>query len=170
MCGGPTQQQKAAAASTAQLTGDEVTQFEQGSAATNPFYEGVIANGIPGLGAQQQYSTSDLAGNINAAKANLAGKEAGYGSALPSGFAQQEQADVGIGGAQAFDQNQLSLLAQNFAAKMGAAQALNPQQAASTAVGGNQSILQAPLQNNFWGNLVGGLVQGAGNIPFAFSG
>ena len=65
--------------------------------------------------------------------------------------------------AQSFDANQLQLLQAQQQAKTGAAGALLGQQqgASGTAVGANQSIMQAPLQNNFWSNLVGGIVKGA---------
>jgi hypothetical protein len=166
-CGGPSSQQSAAATSQANLSNAELAEFQKNSAQTDPFYANVLANGIPGMAQQQQYSTSDLAGQINQAKANEKTKLAGFGSALPSGFAEQESADIGAKGAQAFDQNQLSLLSQQFAAKMAAAQGLNPQASASGASGANQSILQAPLQNSFWSNLISGLIQGGSKVAAA---
>ena len=169
MCGGPTKQQKEAATSQSQLDQQLSQMFQTDASQTQPFYENILANGIPGFNQQMQYSTSDLGNQIDQTKAAANTKLAGFGDALPSGFAEQEDADIGIGGAQAFDQNMLSMLSQNYAAKMAAAQGLNPLAPASAAQGGNSSIMQAPLQNNFWGNLVGGLVQGASNVGAAFA-
>lgn len=159
-CGGPTSQQTTAANSTAGVTKGESNLFNQDVAATQPFWTNILQNGIPGFAAQQQYSTSDIGNQIDQAKAGMNTKLAGFGSALPSGFATQEDADLDLGGAQMFDQNQLNLLQQQFAAKQNAAQALNPQNPAQAVIGGNQSIMQAPLQNNFWQNLIGGVIQG----------
>lgn len=161
MCGGPSSTQKAAQSAQAQLAQEEAQLFSTESAATLPFYQNILQNGIPGFNAQEQYSTSDLAQQINQAKTAAATKLAGYGSALPSGFASTEQADIGAAGAQEFDQNQLNLLQQQFNAKMAAANAMNPQSAASGAIGANQSVISAPT-NNFWSNLIGGLISGAG--------
>lgn len=171
MCGGPAKSQKVAAQQQGQLSAEQLALLNKEAPVASSFYNQEATGGLPYFNQQAQYSTSDLANQINLAKAGMKGREAGFGDALPSGFAEQEQADIGTAGAKAFDQNMMSLLAQKTAAKQaGAAGAAGlAQGAAGTAVGANQSILQAPLQNNFWSNLIGGLVQGVGNIPFAFA-
>lgn len=169
-CGGPSQQQKTAAASQQQLSDAELAQYNLYSSQVDPFYEQTLSQGLPYFNQESQYGTSDIGQQITQAKANEAGKLGGFGSALPSGFAEQENADIGIGGAQAFDQNMMSLLSQNFAAKMAAAQGMNPQAPAATAAGANTSIMQAPLQNNFWGNLISGIVQGSAQAGSAYLG
>lgn len=172
MCGGPSQQQTDAAAAQANLSNQQAALSSENNAITQPFFSNEVQNGLPFFNAQSQYSTSNLADQINQAKASQNANFAGYGGALPSGFAQSANRDLSIGGAKAFDQNQLSLLTAQQNEKDNAARTLAGQgaNAASTAIGGNQSIMQAPLANNFWSNLVGGIVQGAGNIPFAFGG
>ena len=130
-----------------------------------------MATGLPYFNQEAQYSTSNLARQINQAKANQRARLSGFGGALPSGFAEASARDLDASGAEAFDQNMLSLLAQQQAAKQaGAAGATGIGESAfGTAAGANQSIMQAPLQNNFWGNLISGIVQGASNVPFAFA-
>jgi hypothetical protein len=157
MCGGPTQQQKDAATQTAALDKQLAGQFATGSAVTNPFFSNLVTN--PGQNPQlaQQYGMQ---------KAQLAASDAGFGGALPSGFAAQQKMDLGENYAQTQD-------ASMFGRQMAGAQGLNPLASAQTAQSGNNSILQAPLQNNFWSNLVGGLVgaiPGMGGIGGAISG
>lgn len=168
-CGGPSQQQKDAAASQSALDQQLAQQFKTGSAVTNPFYSNLVTQGLPYFGQQSQYSTSDIAQQLNKAKAGVSNRLAGYGSALPSGFAEAEKTGLDESAMQDFDQNQLGLLQQNLQAKMAGAAGLNPLGTASAATSGNNAIMQAPLQNNFWSNLVGGIVGAAGNIPFAFA-
>jgi len=164
MCGGPTQQQKQAAATTTDLAKEQAAQYKKYSALTDPFYASVLSGGLPYFGQEAQYGTSDIAKQINQARANYLGRMAGYGDALPSGFAEAGERDISESGAQAFDQNMMNLMQQNFLAKMGAAQALNPFQAAGGATSAGQAVMQAPLQNNFWSNVVGGALGAAGNI------
>jgi hypothetical protein len=153
MCGGPSPEQKAAAASQSALDQQLAQQFKTGSAVTNPFFSNLVTN--PGQNPQlaQQYAQQ---------KAGLAARDAGFGSALPSGFEAQQELDLGENYAQAQDNSM-------FQRQLTGAQGLNPLGAASAAQSGNTSIMQAPLQNNFWSNVVGGLISGAGNIPFAFA-
>jgi len=171
MCGGPTRSQKTAAAGESQLQKDLTAGYEADAPKAAAVYQGLADKGLPYFGAETQYSTSDLAKQINQAKANLASREAGFGSALPSGFAEQEQRDLDLGGASAFDSNIMNLLQQQTAAREAGAGGLASLAlpSAGTAVGAGQSVLQAPLQNNFWSNIIGGVLQGAGNIPFAFA-
>lgn len=153
MCGGPSQQQKDAATSTANLSNAETAQFQQGSAVTTPFYSNLVTN--PG-------QDPALAQQFGQAKAQQAGRNAGFGGALPSGFAEQENTDM----AENYAKTQANDM---FGRQMAGAQGLNPQAAAGTAVGANQSILQAPLQNNFWSDLVGGLIQGGSQVGAGYA-
>jgi len=162
MCGSPPQQIQNAAAAQANLANTEAGIASQDQAIAQPFFANEVQNGLPYFNAQSQYSTSDMANQINQAKAGQNANLAGYGSALPSGFADSASRDLSAQGANMFDQNQLNLLQQQQQAKSGAAGALLGQQqgATSTAVGANSSIAQMPLQNNFWTNLIQGLVSG----------
>jgi hypothetical protein len=171
VCGGPSSQQKQAASSQAQLSAEELATLNQTLPTATSFYANEVAQGLPYFAQESQYSTSNLAKQINQARAAQKAKLAGYGGALPSGFASASDRDMALGGAEAFDQNFLNLLNQQQAAKQAGAGGLTgiASTAGGTAAGANQSIMQAPLQNNFWSNLVSGLVQGAGNIPFAFA-
>jgi hypothetical protein len=170
LCGGPSAEQKTAASSQADLNKTLADQFKAGSAVTNPFYQNLVEKGLPFFADESQYSTSSLAKDVNTQGAMMRNRLAGYGSSLPSGFAESSERDLAEGGAQAFDQNQLALLQANEAAKMGGAAGLNPLGKATAAQQGNQSIFSSPqLSNNFWSNVVGGLVSGASNIPFAFA-
>ena len=90
----------------------------------------------------------------------MAAQNAGYGGALPSGFAAQENTDLGENEAQAQANGM-------FGRQLQGAQLLNPQAAAGTALSGANSVMQAPLQNNFWSNLLGGLIQGGSQVGSA---
>lgn len=112
---------------------------------------------MPYFNQESQYGTSSIAKDINQQQAMMKNRLAGEGEALPSGFAESASRDLAEGGAQAFDQNQLGLMQQNEQAKMAGAAGLNPMASATAAQSGNNSIMQAPLQNNFWSNLIGGM-------------
>jgi hypothetical protein len=141
-CGGPTAQQNAAASSTAALDTSLSNQFNTGTAITNPFFSSLVSNPQQNPQLAQQYGQQ---------KAQLAANNAGYGSALPSGFAAAENTQLG----ESYDQAQAQSM---FGRQLAGAQGLNPLGAATAAQSGNNSIMQAPLSNNFWSNLVGGLI------------
>lgn len=172
MCGGPSSQQKDAAASQAQLTQQQAQVQAQDNAVTQPFFTNEVQKGLPYFNAESQYSTSNLAKQVNQAKAGLAANRAGYGGALPSGFAASQDTDLAAKGAEAFDANQLNMLDRNQQEKDNAARALAGQQglALTSAFGGNNSIMQAPLSNNFWGNLIQGVIQGGSKVASAYAG
>lgn len=153
MCGGPSAEQKQAAALQGQLDQTLANQFQYGSGVTNPFFSSLVTNPGQDPALAQQYGMQ---------KAGLRSKAAGYGGALPSGFEASQERDLGESYAQAQDNSMLQR-------RLTGAQGLNPLGAASAATTGNNAIFQAPLQNNFWSNLVGGLIGAAGNIPFAFA-
>lgn len=170
-CGGPSQSQKDAANAQANLASTEAGIASSNEAIAQPFFANEVQNGLPYFGAESQYSTSNLADQVNQQKAMQKANLSGYGDALPSGFAESANRDLSVGGAKAFDQNQLALLQQQQQAKNAAAGTLLGQQqtAASTAGGANTSVMNAPLQNNFWSNVVQGVIGGAANTPFAFA-
>jgi hypothetical protein len=162
-CGGPTAQQQSAATSTSDIDSTLANMFQTDATQTQPFYTNLLQQGLPYFNQQSQYSSSDLAQQEGQQQAALKSRLTGQGSTLPSGFASQEETDLQGQTAEAFDQNQLNLLQQQQQAKMAGAAGLNPLASASTAISGNQSIMQAPLQNSFWSNLIGGILgSGAG--------
>lgn len=164
-----------AATAESKLTGDLSGAFEKGQSLTEPFYSNLLENGLPYFGAESDYSSSGIGKQFNAAKARLDSSLAGSGSNLPSGYKDQLESDLSTNFGEAFDQNMQQLLQQQTAAKMAGEQGLSPLGFASTAagansgllnagptaVGANQSVMNAPLQNNFWSNLLGGVL-GAG--------
>jgi hypothetical protein len=172
MCGGPSQQQKDAATAQANLSSTEAGIAKQDQAAAFPVLSDQAKNGLPFFQAESQYATSNLAKQVNQQKAQLAARNAGYGGALPSGFAESENRDLASSAAENFDQNQLGLLQAQQQAKVGAAGALLGQQqgSSSTAATANNTIMQAPLQNNFWSNLVQGIIRGGAQVGSAYVG
>lgn len=170
MCGGPPKEVKDAANSQRDLTDTAAANYKAGTAITTPFYSKQVQEGLPYFNAESQYATSNLAHQANIAKTQMKAKRAGYGNALPSGFAEGADRAFDADVAHAFDRNQSDLLQQQQAAKERAAAGLNPNAQASLAMGGNSSISQMPLQNNFWGNLVGGIVQGGSRVASAYAG
>ncbi len=154
MCGGPSKEQKAAAASQADLDKQLADQFKTGSAVTNPFYTNLINKGDPNFNAESQYATSSIAKDVNQQQAMMKNRLAGEGSALPSGFAESAMRDMQESGAQSFDQGQLALMQQQEQMKLAGAAGLNPLAKGMAAQGGNQSIMQAPLKNDFWSNVI----------------
>lgn len=93
-----------------------------------------------------------LAAQYGQARASTAANDAGFGTALPSGFDAARQNRLKEQYAQGQDASMLQR--QTLGAQL-----LNPMAAASGASQGNQSIFNSSaLQNSFWGNLVGGLV------------
>jgi hypothetical protein len=166
MCGGPPQQIKDAAAAQADLSKTEAGIAKQDQAAAFPVLSDQATKGLPFFQQESQYATSNLARQANQQKAQLAAGRAGYGGALPSGFAASQDRDLAATTAENFDQNQLSLLERQQQAKTAAAGALLGQQqgSSSTAASANNSIAQMPLQNNFWGNLIQGILGGASQV------
>lgn len=128
----------------------------------------MVNNGIPGFGAESQYSTSDLGQQIGQQKAQMKNQDAGYGAALPSGFEKAQETRLDANAAESFDQNQQNLILQNLQAKQAGAQGLNPLASGATAIQGNNQIMNAPLGNSFWSNLIGGILgSGAGTRSFS---
>jgi hypothetical protein len=157
------------------------TAFTTGQAETEPFYSNLLENGLPYFSENADYSSSAIGQQEAQAQAQLKQRMASGGSNLPNGYEDQLSNDLSTNYGEAFDQNMLALLNQNQAAKMAGAQGLNPIAyastaagansgllgAGSTAVGGNQSVMNAPLQNSFWSNLLGGILGAGGELGSA---
>lgn len=180
MGGGPSSEQKQAAASQANLT-DKAGQaflntqrFQQGQQEkVNPFYTSRMQNGLPFFNSlldSQSGLTAQAFAPIRAEAARRMGSQQG----LPSGFRDQMMSDLNEEQARAFSSNIQGALAANEQAKqagasglLGQAQIANPQGYLSAAMGGNQSIMGAPLQRPGMAGVLGGLAGGlASAIPF----
>jgi hypothetical protein len=173
MGGGPSSEQKAAAASQANLTNQlagvanrQQDFFEKQQNTVNPFYLQRMQSGLPYFNALTDAQSGLTAQAFAPARADLMRRLSS--STLPSGFANQAQTDLASQQARAFDQNLLGSLGAQEQAKqagaaglMGQAQIANPQGYYQGAMGGNQSIMQAPLQRPGIGGILGGLAGGA---------
>jgi len=179
--GGPSQEQKNAAQSQANLTnqlgqtaGRQEQFFENQQNKVNPFYTSRMTNGLPYYNA-----LTDAQGGITAqafapARAALARQTGGFGPGLPNGFATQAMNDLNEDQARAFDQNLVSAMGANEQAKeagasglIGQAQIANPTGYYGAAMGGNQSLMNAPLQRPGVSGILGGVASGlASAIPF----
>lgn len=180
MGGGPSSEQKAAAASQANLTNElagVANKQEQFSEAqqnkVNPFYTSRMQNGLPYMNALTDSAGGTTAQAFAPGRAALM-RSLGSQQGLPSGFRDQAISDFNEGQGQAFDQNLVGALGANEQAKqagasglLGQAQIANPQGYFNSAMGGNQSIMNAPLQRPGMAGVLGGLAGGlASAIPF----
>lgn len=181
MGGGPSDQQKAAAASQAnldnQLSGIFGQQFNFQQAQqnkANPFYTNLMNQGSPYYANQIDPMAGNVAQAFAPARAQLEQTLNQSANALPSGFAQQARTDLATQQAKAFDQGLQGAQQQNLATRqagaagiLGQAQIANPTAYSGQALQGNQSIMQAPLASPGLGGLLGGLAGGlASAIPF----
>lgn len=180
MGGGPSAEQKAAASSQANLTNQlagvanrQQDFFEKQQNTVNPFYLSRMQNGLPYMN-QLTDSSSGLTARAFAPARQALLQRLGTQQGLPSGFREQALTDLDSQQAQSFDQQLLQAQQMNEAAKaggaaglMGQAQMANPMGYYGGAMGGNQSIMQAPLQRPGIGGLLGGVAGGlASAIPF----
>lgn len=177
--GGPSSEQKQAAASQANLTnqlatvaGQNETYTEAQRNKTTPFYTNLMNEG-------PDYTNQalDFAGGTNARafapeKADLV-RRLGMTNGLPSGSREQSLTDFGEKRATAYDGMLMSILADRQAGRergaagiMGEAQQANPLGYYQGAMSGNQSIMQAPLQRPGMSGLIGGIL-GAGATAYA---
>lgn len=180
MGGGPTQQQQQAATSQANLTNQEsqiagqnqaFVQSQQNKA--NPFYTERMQNGLPYMNAMTDAQSGVNAQAFAPARANLMRSFASQ-PGLPSGSRQGALSDLDAAQARSYDSTLLGGLAANEQAKqagasgiLGQAQIANPLGYFQGAEGGNQSIMQAPLQKPGIGGILGGIAGGAASaIPF----
>lgn len=172
--GGPSPEQKAAAASQANLTNqlagvakqnEDYTEAQRNK--TTPFYTSLMNEG-------PDYSNAalDFAGGTNArafapARAALI-RRLGTSVGLPSAARTQALTDFDTERARGYDNALMSILADRQAGRergaagiMGEAQQANPLGYYSGAMQGNQSILQAPLQRPGFAGVVGGVLGSA---------
>ena len=181
MGGGPSQEQKNAAQSQANLTnqlgqtfGKQEAFSEAQQNKANPLYSSLTQNGLPYFNALTDATSGTTAQAFAPAKAQLERSLGQQGNALPSGFATGARTDLASQQARAFDQTQQSALGANLQAKeqgaaglIGQAQVANPTAYSGQAISGNQSIMGAPLAKPGLGGLLGGLAGGlASAIPF----
>ena len=180
MGGGPAPEQRAAAASQANLANQEAKSASDASqivkdqyAKINPFATSRLQNGLPYFNAAADASSGTVARSFAPARANLLRSQALFGNSLPNGFRQQSMTDLDAQQTRAYDDQLMSLLGANDAAKVQAAglltgqqQIANPQSYFGLAGQSNQSIMQAPLQRPGIGGLLGGIAGGAlGALP-----
>lgn len=174
MGGGPSQQQKDAAASQANLTNQQAQNAQQAQQfmqqqqqKVNPFYTQMMNQGLPYMNALTDAQSGVTAQAFAPARAQLM-RQIGSQQGLPNGFGQQALTDLNSQQARAFDSSLQNALGQNFAARqagasglMGQAQIANPLGYYGSAMQGNQSIMNAPLRSPGWGSVLGGLAGGA---------
>ena len=181
MGGGPSQEQKNAAQSQANLDnqlGQAFGRQEQFSEAqqqkVNPFYTQLMNQGLPYFSALTDAASGTTAQGFAPARAQLEQQLGQSPNALPSGFATGARTDLAAQQGRAFDQTLQQSLGANLQAKqqgaaglLGQAQIANPTAYSGQALQGNQSIMQAPLARPGLGGLLGGLAGGlASAIPF----
>lgn len=146
---------------------------EDQQAKVNPFYTSRMQNGLPYMNALTDSAGGTTARAFAPARAQLM-RSLGSQQGLPSGFREGAISDFNEGQGQAFDQQLQGALGANEQAKqagasglLGQAQISNPTGYFSGAMGGNQSIMNAPLQRPGMAGVLGGLAGGlASAIPF----
>lgn len=179
MCGGgPSDSQKQAAASQAQLNQQDMqTQqqmlqmYKDQYAKVNPFETNRMNNGLPYFNALTDYTNGTNAQAFKPAYAALSQRISANG-ALPSGFGQQLTSDLDAQKARSFDSGMTNNLALNDTAKTNAAAALVGQQQLSNPLGwsqavtqGNSAIMNAPLASPGIGGMLGGMAGAALSNP-----
>jgi len=171
MGGGPSQEQKNAAQSQAnlnnQLSGDFGQQYQfqqQQQQAANPFYKSLMNNGLPYYANLTDAMAGNTAQAFAPAKAQLNAQLGQGANALPSGFATQARTDLAAQQGRAFDQSLQGAQGANLQARqqgasglLGQAQIANPTAYSGQALQGGQSIMQAPLASPGLAGLLGGL-------------
>ena len=182
MGGGPSPEQKEAAASQANLTNqlagvaaqnENYTEAQRNK--TTPFYTDLMNNGPAYTNAALDSSSGTVAKAYAPARAALM-RTLGTSTGLPSGARNQAITDFNENEAQGYDSQLMSVLADRQAAKergaagvMGEAQQANPLGYYQGAMQGNQSILQAPLQRPGMSGLIGGILGAGAQAATAFA-
>lgn len=171
--GGPSDSQKDAAAATAANTQAQTQLAQEANqrqtAAYNsiaPFATTLMTKGDPSYGAQSDYAGGNAAVAAAPARAALARQLSSIGS-LPSGFKTGALTNLNEQEAQGYDQNlqaaqqnQLNTKLQGANIINGLQTTYNPNTDYSSANTGNNSIMQAPLQQPGWQGVVGGITGG----------
>lgn len=180
MGGGPSSEQKQAAASQANLTnqlsgiaGRSQDFLEKQQNKVNPFYQSRMDNGLPYMNALTDAQGGVTARAFAPMQADLM-RRLGSQQGLPSGFREGAISDLNEAQGQAYSQNLINALGANEQAKqagasglLGQAQLANPQGYFGQAMQGNSSIMGAPLQRPGMAGVLGGLAGGlASAIPF----
>lgn len=179
--GGPSDEQKQAAASQTALNTELGGAFksneafkEKQQAAVNPFYQSRMQGGLPYFSNLTDSAAGTTAAAFAPARAGLEQQLGQNPNSLPSGFAMGARSDLAANQARSFDQQLTGAMGANEQAKqagasglLGQAQIANPLGYGSAATSGNQAIMQAPLATPGLGGLLGGLAGGlASAIPF----
>lgn len=160
MCGGgPSQTQRQAQQSQANLANTMSGIFNQNQAVTNPALTSVAEKGLPFMSSVPQYTQESAAQSFQPAKAQLS-RQLGQMGPLPSGFATTSANRINEAEGQTVDQNMLQNNLLNFQAKMNALGMLNPLGYASGAQQGLNSVMQAPVQPSPMGSIFGGALGG----------
>jgi hypothetical protein len=177
--GGPSSEQKAAAASQANVNNSLVAQGNENQRRVNenmdlikPYATSRLNGGLPFFNALTDYNSGTTARAFQPARAALERRLSSFGI-LPSGFAEGARRDLDTSQAHAFDDSMINNLIMNEQAKSDAsrvltnqAQVLNPLGYYSGAQQGNNSIMNAPLQRPGLAGLIGGAVGGASKAFF----
>lgn len=172
--GGPSGEQRAAAASQARLTDKEIQIGDQRNAreesqyqAIRPFAMSRLENGLPFFDALMDANGGTVARSFAPAYAALNQRYASS-EGMPGGAREAATRALDIQKARTFDDSIVQNLAANENAKAEAARLLtqqqqiaNPAQFYGLANSGNNSIMQAPLQGPGIGGILGGIA-GAG--------
>ena len=164
MCGGKSQQQKAAD-STSKLSDVLATNAETTLPLTNQFWTNQMDQG---LGPDFMKLSGDYTGGSTAqayapARAQLAQRLSRMGNTgLPSGFATQANTDLDTNQSRTFDNQILQNFLLNKQAKMQGAGALNPLGTSQTALGGYGGIMNMPQKPSLGGSILGGALGGLG--------
>lgn len=178
--GGPSSEQKAAAASqaaatnqAAQTSKDMLNIYKNQYAKIEPFATSRMNNGLPFFPALTDFAKGTTAQAYAPAYSALNKRMSSMG-ALPSGFRTQALSDLDASKARSFDQNLVNNLLLNETAKNNAAAMLVNQQQLSNPLGwsgavtqGNSALMNAPLANSGLGGILGGIAGGAMSaLPF----
>lgn len=185
MGGGPSVEQTQAAARDAALSQTAAdTAAKQNAredsqyALVKPFYTDRMANGLPYMNQLTDAQSGLVARSFAPAYADLNRRFATDG--MPSGSKDAAIRSLDADRARAFDSQLLSGLQENDAAKQDAAAGIVGQQGLAlnsalgnqnSALSANNSIMQAPLQSQGLGGVLGGVVSSLGSaaikkIPF----
>jgi hypothetical protein len=176
--GGPSSEQKAAAASQANLSsqlGQTAQQheqfFENQQNKANPFYQSRMDNGLPYYNAATDQAGGITAGAFQPARAALETNVIVRESTLRFRRCLIPRSRYRSG--PQYDDNLMAILDANERAKqagasgiLGQAQLSNPLGYYQGSMQGNQSILQAPLQKPGLAGMLGGLAGGAASAFF----
>lgn len=181
MGGGPSWEQKQAAAKQAQASDFAMAEARDKSARESeqyglikPYATQRLENGLPFASALSDYNSVENAKGYAPARAQILRSTERFGSSLPSGFRERLLANLEAQRARSFDSGQVNNLLMNEQAKSEAARLLTGQQQIANPIGwtgaamqGNQSVMQAPLQSPGLGGLLGGIAGGVmSKIPF----